>query len=211
LIHDILFKERGLIYRVLSLALYTPLDQEAQEELRLAVGQLSSITSLQSLRDAVNGFRNSWLEAWNMPREKLLEEYTRLFTNDYPELKCPPYETFWVTGERVIYGPTIKDLEEIYKTAGLEPQPGVKLPIEHVALQLELMHYLVSSSLTQEQFLCLQEKMFQNHIQLWGKPYAECLERTARLNCYKATALLLRDFINLEETLFKSHSFCEEA
>ncbi|MGC9146583.1 MAG: 4Fe-4S binding protein [Infirmifilum sp.] len=94
---------------------------------------------------------------------------------------------------------------------GLEPQPGAKLPIEHVALQLELMHYLVSSSLTQEQFLCLQEKMFQNHIQLWGKPYAECLERTARLNCYKATALLLRDFINLEETLFKSHSFCEEA
>ncbi|WP_460024394.1 TorD/DmsD family molecular chaperone [Infirmifilum sp. SLHALR2] len=203
-----LFQERGLVYKVLSLAFHTPSDSGAVDELVKLLPLLRSVQELRLDAGTLELFTGSWIEALSIPREGLLVEYTRLFVNDCPHLACPPYETYWRDGERTIYGSGYSSLLEIYRTAGLEPSPIARQPIEHVALELELMHYLVLRSLEDESFLCLQERLFKDHISVWAEPYASCLESHALLENYRASARLLREVAELEEMFFATRNFC---
>ncbi len=207
-INDTLFRERALVYKVLSLALFTPSDWEAQGELRNLAPSLSDLSAIPLDKSAVEYFVRSWEKAWVEAQDALRVEYTRLFVNDYPELKCPPFETYWATGQRAIYGSGYESLLQLYRAAGLDRAPGVGLPLEHVALELELMHFLIISSLSSPRFLCLQEKLFTEHISKWALPYSLCLEENALLDAYKATARLLRELARVEEEFFAEHTFC---
>ncbi|QOJ78860.1 molecular chaperone TorD family protein [Infirmifilum lucidum] len=200
--------ERGVVYKALSLSFYTPSDADAQRELSEYLTLLLDVRALPIDRDTIRFFAESWRRAWTLPRDELLREYTRLFVNDYPELKCPPFETYWRDGKRTIYGSGYSSLLEIYRQASLESSPEVRLPLEHVALELELMYYLVVSSADNAGFLCLQEKLFKNHIGRWAEPYAQCLESSASLDNYRASAKLLRELYRVERGLFDSTSFC---
>jgi TorA maturation chaperone TorD len=207
-VNDTLFLERALVYKVLSLALYTPSDQEAQRELRSLAPRLWELSALPLSRSTVEYFVSSWDKAWSGSQEALRVEYTRLFVNDYPELKCPPFETYWATGQRTIYGSGYESLLQLYRAAGLDRAPGVGLPLEHVALELELMYFLVLSSLSKPELLCSQERLFAEHISRWARPYSQCLEANATLDAYKATAKLLRELADAEEKFFAEHTFC---
>lgn len=204
-----IFEERALLYRVLSLALYTPSDKEAQTELEELLPALKRVSMLRINPEVIDIFVDSWIKAWSNSQEDLKVEYTRLFVNDYPTLKCPPFETYWVTGERAIYGHSYDSLIKIYREAGLDRAPDVGLPLEHVALELELMYYLVASSPWRSEYLCLQEKLFREHIEKWAYKYAKCLEENARLDNYKATARLLYELITSETAFFDELKFCE--
>ncbi|MCI4409660.1 MAG: molecular chaperone TorD family protein [Thermofilum sp.] len=120
-----------------------------------------------------------------------------------------PFETYWATCERTIYGHNYDSLLRIYREAGLDRAPDVGLPLEHVALELELMYYLVASSTRQPEYLCLQEKLFQEHIGKWADGYSRCLEENAKLENYKATARLLQEFADSERAFFEESKFCE--
>jgi Uncharacterized component of anaerobic dehydrogenases len=207
-INNVLFQERALAYKVLSLALYIPSDREAQDQLRSLIPQLRSLSALPLDRYAAEYFASSWESAWGYAQDALRLEYTRLFINDYPELRCPPFESYWATGQRTIYGSGYESLLQLYRVAGLDRALGVGLPLEHVALELELMYFLVLSSLSRPELLCAQEKLFAEHISRWAKPYSQCLEANALLDAYKATARFLRELVVAEERFFAEHSFC---
>jgi TorA maturation chaperone TorD len=203
-----IFEERALLYKVLSLALYTPSDIQSQNELKTLLPAVRQVSLVKMDPETIDKFVDAWITAWDGSQGDLKEEYTRLFVNDYPELKCPPFETYWATGERTIYGHNYDSLLGIYREAGLDRAPDVGLPLEHVALELELMYYLVASSPLQPEYLCLQEKLFREHIEKWADGYSRCLEENAKLENYKATARLLREFVASERAFFEESKFC---
>ncbi|MCI4409661.1 MAG: hypothetical protein JHC26_11270 [Thermofilum sp.] len=85
-----IFEDRALLYNVLSQALYTPSDVESQNELKSLLPAVRQVSLVKIYPETIDNFLDAWITAWDNPEGNLKAEYTRLFINDYPELKCPP-------------------------------------------------------------------------------------------------------------------------
>ncbi|MGC8558114.1 MAG: TorD/DmsD family molecular chaperone [Nitrososphaeria archaeon] len=102
--------------------------------------------------------------------DRLLTEYTSCMVNDFREIKCPPYES-WYT-ERTVYGRVIGKLMPLYSRYGVNPQK--ELP-DHVSTEMEFVSFLYFVSQDDE-----ANDFVNKHIISWVPRLAEDIMTNAR-------------------------------
>ena len=76
-------------------------------------------------------------------QEELEVEYARLFVGPHA-LPAPPYGSVYMDGDRSVMGPSTKEVARLYAAAGLEVDVENAEPADHIAVELEFVHYLAS-------------------------------------------------------------------
>lgn len=129
--------------------------------------------------------------------EKLLTEYTSCMVNDYRELKCPPYES-WYT-ERTIYGRVIGKLMPIYSKYGVYPQK--ELP-DHASTEMEFVSFLYFVSQDEE-----ANDFVSKHIISWVPKLAADMIANSKGDYTKLIGLATSKFMESEkERILKAKS-----
>lgn len=129
----------------------------------------------------------------NQDTGKLLTEYTSCFVNDFRELKCPPYESWYM--QRTIYGSIIEKLMANYFKYGLNVQK--ELP-DHVSTEMEFVSFLYFVSLDKE-----ADEFVNVHILKWVPKLAKDIIENAKGEYTKLIGMALEKFMEneLERTL----------
>lgn len=94
--------------------------------------EISKLKEVEELSD----YREKIEEFLKIPVQEVQPEYTRLFINSYPELLCPPYESFYRDGS--VYGETSIEVREIYQKQGLEYKATGEPP-DSVSAELDFL------------------------------------------------------------------------
>ncbi len=74
--------------------------------------------------------------------ENLEIDYARLFVGPF-NLLAPPYGSVYLEGERRVMGASTADVQKRYQVAGLDVATGFKDAPDHIAAELEFMHFLI--------------------------------------------------------------------
>ncbi len=137
--------------------------------------------------------------------EAVADEYTQLFIGPHgPEVN--PYESFYFTG-RLLDRP-LADLRTFLKVIGIEKQEGYSEPEDFLALELEVMRWLIGKQMASPQpeeekrWLQYQADFLKQHLLVWAPTCAEDIEKAKGADFYRGAAMVLRGFLEVERTLF---------
>ncbi|MEM0097403.1 MAG: molecular chaperone TorD family protein [Conexivisphaerales archaeon] len=125
--------------------------------------------------------------------EKLITEYTSCMVNDFRELKCPPYES-WYT-ERTIYGRVVGNLMQLYSKYGIHPQK--ELP-DHISTEMEFVSFLYFVQQVEE-----ANNFVNKHIINWAPKLAMDIIANAKGNYTRLIGVSLTRFIEREKGRLK--------
>jgi TorA maturation chaperone TorD len=193
---------RSGIYQLLAAALSSP----KSDTLSLYAGLLQTHSALQSTKDPLEGARSE-----NLSLTSLAKEHLRLFVGP-GHTPCPPYEAVHRRDrpnfeKGLVMGPSTADVRRAYLEAGLNfKNTYTDLP-DHIATEMEFMHFLCSeeSRLAElgnngeaARMRAIQREFHKNHIEPWVKDFADCILRSTTSPFYKTTANVLKDFTQSE-------------
>ncbi|MDP8023292.1 MAG: TorD/DmsD family molecular chaperone [Nitrososphaeria archaeon] len=129
--------------------------------------------------------------------DKLLTEYTSCFVNDFRELKCPPYESWYI--QKTIYGSVLEKLMASYLKYGLNVQK--ELP-DHVSTEMEFTSFLYFVSLDKE-----GDEFVSSHILRWVPKLANDIKENFKGEYTKLIGIALEKFmINERNRISKAKS-----
>jgi TorA maturation chaperone TorD len=192
----LLERERANCYRLLSACFYPPGELQGIEDL------FSDLAGLMGrLCPGAVGFsaemRKSFA-AWDLP-----VDYAKLFVGPF-ELRAPPYGSVYLDGERRVMGDSTLRVINMYREAGLSVDKSFKEMPDHIAAELEFMHYLASKAA--EEFegsapggaltsVAKQKKFMDELLGPWIPAFCERIRRGASSTFYKALAGCLEAFV----------------
>ncbi len=135
----------------------------------------------------------------------LKREYTRLFISSFPTLPCPPYESIYVSPERIAMSDEVEEVLDIMKRWGLKLSDDFRDLPEHVAVELELASFLLRkiAESTDREVLEIARKdyaVLEEHLKRWIPKFRDCVVRESREEFYKRAADLLLEVITAEFT-----------
>ncbi len=155
----------------------------------LAMPNEESLAVLEEITNENNWLNDSVSELKEMPLELWQAEHTRLFMSGRPTC-CPPYESVYING--IMNGPVCGELEQFYKSIGLESVEDV--PSDYLGVMLECAAYLL------EQSLSLQngeethfQTLWQNHLAKWVPQFANDLQENSEIRLYQQLGLKLKE------------------
>ncbi|MGH7773140.1 MAG: TorD/DmsD family molecular chaperone [Candidatus Binatia bacterium] len=138
--------------------------------------------------------------------ETVADEYTQLFIGPHAP-HVHPYESFYLTG-RLLDRP-LADVRTFLKAVGIEKQEGYAEPEDFIALELEVMRWSIGKQITaahpeeETRWLRLQSDFLKEHLLVWVPTCAEHIEKAQGANFYRAAAMVLRGFLEVERTLLR--------
>ncbi|MFQ5894973.1 MAG: molecular chaperone [Nitrospinota bacterium] len=138
--------------------------------------------------------------------EELRDEFTALFIGPQGYI-LQPYESYQLTG--ALMGAPLLEVKEFCRRAGFEKEEGFKEFEDHAAYELELMRQLILKQERAEDpegeaaWLSLQREFLHKHLLRWLSDFLGELERHRRAQFYKGLAIAARNFLELEEDLFR--------
>ncbi len=172
-------------------------------------GRLAGLESLLGhLGSAAAPHARAMLEHWGEP-EELLRDYARLFVGPF-SLLAPPYGSVYLDQGRGLMGPSAWAVRRHYQDAGLEPAPDFWETPDHIAAELEFLHYLVACRAQARRaarpdqealWRSRQADFMQNHLGRWLEPFTLLVEKSARSGFYPELARATRRFILSEDCL----------
>ena len=183
------------IYKLLAECYYPPDEtlagkiSDLDEKLRL--------TDLQSL----NWVGKKILKADSI--QELKVDYARLFVGPYT-LLAPPYGSVYMEQERRVMGNSTMDVIKRYRESGLAVDKEFKDAPDHIAAELEFMHYLIYKEIEAANqgdlnsiFACLlnQQSFLKVHLGAWVSEFARNVMDNARTSCYRDLARITDEFI----------------
>lgn len=212
---------RGLGWGTLALGFYEPterwitglLEGEVAADFRKAVGWLDG--DRQRFEDPL-----AMLGGWSGEMAErdpaavlrdLKVEYARLFIGAPGPMEAPPYESLYrdrdADGSPIVSGPSTVAVERTYGSYGLERAAGhTDLP-DHVATELEFMHFLCSRERQAWQggevsdartLRSAQNAFVTEHLNKWLPEFSERVLGATHMDVYRALATLLQDFLAVE-------------
>jgi len=130
-------------------------------------------------------------------------DHARLFVGPY-QLLAPPYGSVYLDGARQVMGESTLDVIETYRASGVEASETFLEPPDHVAAELEFLHYLLVLSLK-----CLAghdfegavafreqaESFLQRHLGAWVGPFTANVEARAATGFYRNLARATKLFV----------------
>jgi TorA maturation chaperone TorD len=135
--------------------------------------------------------------------ELLKIDYSKLFIGPY-KLFAPPYGSMYLEGKRKIMGDSTIDVRNMYREVGLDISVDFKEPPDHIAAELEFMHYLIAKEIEAiksndfkraRQYLQKQKKFLKNHLGVWVFEFTNKIEAQATTDFYKHLAKFTKIFI----------------
>lgn len=187
---------RATVYRTLSLAFYPPTSDIAEIWQTLNELTPNDSESADNGKSTVDLNRNSF-------------EYNRLFVGPV-HLPCPPYESVYRKDRSelevgTVLGPSTLDTKRRYREAGLEISNRFKDLPDHIAVELEFMHYLCSKELQAEdpeeaeKFTRMQRAFLKLHLTSWIPAFTNNVTRSTTSSFYKKAAFVLKEFVDDEQ------------
>lgn len=132
-------------------------------------------------------------------------DHARLFIGPYT-LLAPPYGSVYLDAEHRILGNTTMDAINSYHQAGLMVTKDFKNPPDHIAVELEFLHFLIvkeleaiknGNTMDLTNTLTCQYSFLDRHLCLWISEFANNVARNARTSFYqnlaRATDVFVKD------------------
>ncbi len=133
------------------------------------------------------------LEGKQGDTEEYEVDYTRLFVSAYPRPLCPPYESYFATGGKMLGRPDIVgDLKGVLRSLGLKVKENRESLPDYIPTELELVSHI--ASLEHGASSGLLEKMVYSHISSWLPEFSGCITRNAWTDYYKKLGRVIRDY-----------------
>ncbi|MHC4159215.1 MAG: TorD/DmsD family molecular chaperone [Planctomycetota bacterium] len=179
--------QRAGSYKLLSECYYLPDDELTQKIIRAAKADKLFVELACHVPPAVE-------------LESLKVDFTKLFVGPF-KLLAPPYGSVYLEDNKVLGDSTI-DVRSCYEGESLDVV--IKDAPDHIAMELEFMHYLVTKQIkatgkTNLQIIqsCLQKQQsfLQTHLARWLPEFAENVRKNAQTEFYKKLAQLTEIFV----------------
>jgi len=186
-------------FKLLAACFYEP-DREMflQEQLcDNLVSQLAACGYVPAA-EAARGMLVALSEASN---EELKIEYARLFVGPF-ELVAPPYGSVYLEERKRLMGDSTVAVQKMYQQAGLSLE--VKEAPDHIALELEFMHYLCLAesearakrqNKEAQRLNKMQTEFMTRLLGSWIPPFCENIRQGTDKGFYVNLADCLEDFI----------------
>jgi TorA maturation chaperone TorD len=177
------------IYKFLSECFYYP-DKDQIEIIKSFKGILTE--SCDTIIDKLDNVQT------------LQVEYSRLFVGPF-EMFSPPYGSVYLEEGKKTYGNSTIDIIQIYQEEKLKVM--MKEPPDHIAIELEFMHYLLSrecEAINDNDIRKLtlyrkkQSQFIKIHLSAWVTEFAESILNNTKSEFYNLLANELKDRINTD-------------
>lgn len=134
-------------------------------------------------------------------------DYERLFVGP-DHLPAPPWESVYRTEEHLLCGAPCLEVRAAYRAAGLEVTGGHAVPDDHISFELAFMSVLCSRAAEAlergedpEPWLSQRSAFLREHLLTWAPAFAADVQRHAATDYYRALALWLSSWLDLEASL----------
>ncbi len=147
---------------------------------------------------------------------ELKVDYTRLFVGPYT-LLAPPYGSVYLEPECRMMGNSTMDVVKRYHQSGLAVAEGFKDAPDHIAAELEYMHFLIFKAMEAANkddiecvILCLlnQQSFLADHLGAWIHEFAVNVTENAKTSFYqnlaRATKTFVKDDFHILSTIVTS-------
>ncbi len=114
--------------------------------------------------------------------------------------KLLPYGSYYLTG--FLHEKPLARLRNTMAQIGIEADPDVKDPEDHIASVLDMMGGLIRGDFGQPVPMAQQRIFFQDHVQSWAPYFFRDLEKVEESQLYAAIGAVGRVFLELEEAAF---------
>jgi TorA maturation chaperone TorD len=117
---------------------------------------------------------------------------------------APPCGSVYLEGERRLMGDSTLAVGECYHEVGLEVATGFTGTPDHIAVELEFMHFLVVKELDAltdgyrehaQNFRQKQQAFLERHLAAWVPDFSRSVEEQAQTRFYQSLAAATRLFI----------------
>ncbi len=194
--------ERADCYRLLSACFYPPGQLQGNE------GLFSDLAGLvERLCPGAAGVFMEMHEVFDRCDAGELEvDYAKLFVGPF-ELKAPPYGSLYLDNERRVMGESTMEVIRAYGEAGLSIDEGFREVPDHIAAELEFMHYLASKTAEELEgsapgneftFVSAQKRFMDELLGPWIPAFCELVKKEAASAFYRALAGSLEAFIHCD-------------
>lgn len=138
--------------------------------------------------------------------ECLTVDYASLFVGPYT-LSAPPYGSVYLEGERLVMGDSTLDAQKRYRNAGLDIAKDFREAPDHIAVELEFMHFLIFKEIEAAthskieafgNYLIEQQYFLEDHLGAWVPDFAENITANSDTEFYKNLAISTQIFIHQE-------------
>ncbi len=152
--------------------------------------------SLLKLKDALDKIDlNSEEES-----EDLLWEFTRLFIGPY-KLPCPPWESVYTSGRRLMMQEAHDEVQDFYSEVGLKiGNPNIMT--DHIGAELNFLAVLHEKMdhdpEKRSYYMDIAKRFLDEHVMRWIPQFTQDMEGAANSTLYKALAQATRDFVMTE-------------
>ena len=189
---------RATTYKLLAECYYPPTERLLQDvkELGRCLEMMGSAASeaVDRMGVAVQGAEGF---------EELAIDHSRLFVGPFA-LLAPPFGSVYLERERRLMADSTQAVDRCYREAGLELAEGFNGTPDHIAAELEFMHFLVIKELGTladgdldhaQHFRQKQKSFLERHLAAWVPEFSRSVEEQAQTQFYRDLAAATRLFI----------------
>lgn len=123
----------------------------------------------------------------------LMDDYRQLFTGP-DHLLAPPWESVYLTKEKLLFGEPELAVRNFYHSAGL--QVGKSEPADHLALELSFMARLCALAQANPEAILVKQQLFLNHHLLqWVPDWAADVTGNAQTAFWPGLAVITKSWL----------------
>lgn len=135
-------------------------------------------------------------------RGELEADFNRLFIGPGP-LLAPPWESVYLSKERLIFGEQTLEVREFYQSFGLASKTKDREPDDHVALELEFMSWLCQQAAIADHEGALklaagQKTFLDSHLAKWISKFCADVTSGSATAFYQAVGRLTAAWVEID-------------
>jgi DMSO reductase family type II enzyme chaperone len=184
---------RATVYKALAECYHRPTDQTLRFPLILA-------EALSAVYPPASEAAAAMLQGERL--EDLSRDYAQLFIGPFG-LAAPPYGSVYLDGEQRCMGESTFEAARRYAEFGLGAAEDFHDALDHIAVELEFMHFLVTRQIDAHiraedpEAVHEKQRMFlEAHLAAWVPEFTKRIELNAQTSFYRNLAVVTRLFIS---------------
>jgi len=188
---------RSKLYKLLSLLLQYPNDYIIGKSCRYISEILGDEETYPWIKDYLNKIKKDVCEG-EVDLNDLKTMYTSLFITHYPYTLCPPYIHVYLNQDPI---ETFFNINKILKSLNLSIDKSFKDLRDHLAIFLELMHFLLMAEVEysdNDVIKDIKRKIIRDYLLPVMDKFSECLEKHDKIGVYSELGSLMRRFIKYD-------------
>lgn len=200
--NDTLMEQKKALSRLWNLfsALFCQPDTEihGNKEIYIEFARCINIVDKKLTKEA----ETLWEHYFTAGHQSILIEYTRLFIGPFKTI-APPYSSVYLGNDGTLFGAETQQVLDYYLKSGVEFNFSTNDLPDHIAVELEFLHYLSAHEIiTIEKgdvqiaanYADLQKIFLDNHLKKWVPEFCKRINSDTNEPFYRSLATL---FINL--------------